>query len=86
MRVDLYQSALKRDKILAVPAGTDISAWPMPTGFDPDLKQVNPLRNTIDLEPNDNRIGMNPADVLDQIAAKGWALVQITITVTVGRA
>ena len=53
MQVDMYPSALRQGKFLVVPAGTNLSSWPAPSGFDQDLIQVYPITNTLDIQATD---------------------------------
>jgi hypothetical protein len=84
MKIDIYPSAIKRDKYLAVPHGTDFGSWKASVPVDPDLKKVRPLLNTVDIQPGQSRIGGNSDDVLAQIGQQGWAGINASIIGTIG--
>ena len=86
MNVDIYPSARRSGKYLGVPAGTDFSSWQAPAGFDPDLEEVYPLASTKDLQSIDKRLGVDAADVIDQIKKNGWAVIETGITFSIKKA
>ena len=83
MKIDIYKSVKNGTKYLSVPAGTDIGNKSFPADLDPDLLSLSPFNTSLDIQPSDNRVALNSADIIQQINGKGFATHTATITVTI---
>ncbi|MGO9422254.1 hypothetical protein [Roseiarcus sp.] len=73
MIIDIYKSVLNGNKYLSVPAGTDVAHKVFPADLDPELLKLSPFKTSLDIQPDDNRIALDAADVIRQIEAIGYA-------------
>ncbi len=77
MKVDVYYSGKRSGtKFLIVPAGTDLSSMVFPKD-DPELdhRDLNMIRaKPFEREVSSDLYGVTPADVPNQIRAKGYAV------------
>lgn len=79
MKVDIYRSNKAPNKVLYVPEGTDISGDNLGLG-DADFEEVHLLKKSVELQPG--LIGVNVKIVSADIAAKGYSIGGVKITIT----
>jgi hypothetical protein len=82
MKIDIYRSQKNATKYLSVPAGADPGKLKLSADFDPDLKQLAPFKKGLDINPGDETIGMNPAEIIEQIKKHGYAAHRAGIKMT----
>ena len=82
MKIDIYTSKKNLGKHLSGPAGKDVREIEFPNTIDPDLKEVS-LWETKDIRPEDRRVGMDSADIIEQIEQNGFAVHDTTIKITI---
>ena len=74
LNVDLYQSAINRDKFLALPAGVDPATLMGPMTIDPDYAQVVRYREGFEFDPTESYEGVNAAQIAADILTVKWAM------------
>lgn len=83
MRIDVYKSITNNAKYLSVPAGTDVTTFPFPSKFDPDLRNLYPFMTNEDFDPSQPRVGMNIPRILADIQTNGFCAHEVVITTTI---
>ena len=83
MKIDVYSRAKNSNKHLSVTAGSNLSDIPFPPELDPDFSEVKTLRKAMEIDTDDDRIGINSANMIDQIKSRGFATHGTKITFTV---
>lgn len=84
MKIDVYTSSKNSRKFLSVKEDCDVSELAVPDDFDPDLRKVSPFKSKVDLDITGQRIGIDVADVKQQIARRGYAIHGTTNEIPVG--
>lgn len=77
MIIDVYVSSKNSNKFLSVPQNTDLSKLNIE---DSDYKSVSLTNKGKNINENENRIGVNTNDIINQINKNGYALHSIKIT------
>ena len=72
MRIDMYRGSNRHAVLLSVPSGTDLSKISLPTVSN--LGTWEPFQKNDEIAAGEHRIGVDAADVIAQIKAKGFAL------------
>lgn len=84
MKIDIYKSANSGSKYLSVPSGTKMAELQLPADTDADLLTLSPLKTRLELDPKKKQAALDIADITKQIAAQGYAIHGVEITITVG--
>lgn len=71
--IDIYRSNIIPKKYLSVPHGTDVTKFPFPAGFDPDLRQLCPFKSDREITSGVPLVALDSDDVIRQIEEKGYA-------------
>jgi uncharacterized protein YcgL (UPF0745 family) len=74
MKIDIYKSTKSGKKYLSVPAGTDVEKLQLPDSVDPDILSLSPFKTSLELDPSQPLIALDPQDVINQINEKGYAI------------
>ena len=69
---------------MTVPAGKTPDNVELPTDLDSDYNMMTVFSRGLDLQLVDHRAGLDCAEVLRQIASKGFALHQATVEIQIG--
>lgn len=77
MIIDVYVSTKNKSKFLSVPQDTNLSEL---TIEDQDYKSVSLSNKGKYIKLNENRIGVNTNDIINQINKNGYALHSTKIT------
>lgn len=83
MKIKVYRSSVNSGKYLSIPHETEIEELPIPENFDPDLLKLSPFRSELDIEPGEERIGMDTDGVIKQIQKNGYAIHGATMVITI---
>jgi len=83
MKIDTYVSELIRNKYLHVPAGFDLAATPADK-FGNDFSKVKEFRKDWEAKRDAPLIGFDVQEITRQIADRGYAISEVTITITRG--
>jgi hypothetical protein len=82
MIIDIYESTTAKNKFVSVPAGTDVNSLDLPMGTMPHLSSLKLHSAKVCIDATQPRAGMNIANILQQISAQGFALHEVSITIS----
>lgn len=83
MKIDIYRSATNSTKYLSVPSGADVGNLVLPANIDSDLLKLSPFKTPLEIRPEQPRIALDAADVINQINKNGYAIHGTTTTIDV---
>jgi len=83
LKIDIYTSAKDGSKYLSVAKGTKIDSLQLPSTTDADLLSLSPFKTRLEIDPNKQHPALDQADLIEQIASKGYAIHGAKITVSI---
>jgi hypothetical protein len=85
MKIDVYTSYTTGSKFLCVAKGTNLHDLSLGDDVDSDLLSLSPFRTRLELDAGKEHNALDQADVLQQIAEKGYAVCTSKAAITLSK-
>lgn len=86
MIIDIYTSASNGSKYLSVAKGTKLENIDLADNVDADLLTLSPFKTRLEITPEKAHPSLEQDKIIAQIEAKGYAIHDAKITLSVGSA